>query len=45
MSSAMNAQSDEVHVHGYDLEKPVGPVAPTRFSFSADIASPEAQPA
>jgi len=29
-------QSDEVHVHGYDLEKPVGPGAPARFSFSAD---------
>ena len=29
-------QSDEVHVHGYDLEKPVGPDAPARFSFSAD---------
>jgi hypothetical protein len=30
-------QSDEVHVHGYDLEKPVGPSAPARFSFTADI--------
>ncbi len=29
-------QSDEVHVHGYDLEKPVGPDAPARFSFTAD---------
>jgi hypothetical protein len=29
-------QSDEVHVHGYDLEKPVGPGAPARFSFTAD---------
>jgi hypothetical protein len=29
-------QSDEVHVHGYDLEKPVGPSAPARFSFTAD---------
>jgi FtsP/CotA-like multicopper oxidase with cupredoxin domain len=29
-------QSDEVHVHGYDLEKPVGPDGPARFSFSAD---------
>jgi hypothetical protein len=30
-------QSDEVHVHGYDLERPVGPSAPARFSFRADI--------
>ena len=30
-------QSDEVHVHGYDLEKPVGPSAPARFSSTADI--------
>ena len=29
-------QSDEVHVHGYDLEKPVAPDAPARFSFTAD---------
>jgi hypothetical protein len=29
-------QSDEVHVHGYDLERPVGPDAPARFSFTAD---------
>jgi hypothetical protein len=29
-------QSDEVHVHGYDLEKPVAPEAPARFSFTAD---------
>jgi plastocyanin len=29
-------QSDEVHVHGYDLEKPVAPGAPARFSFTAD---------
>ena len=28
---------DEVHVHGYDLSKPVGPGAPVRFSFKADI--------
>jgi hypothetical protein len=27
---------DEVHVHGYDLEKEVGPGAPARFSFTAD---------
>jgi FtsP/CotA-like multicopper oxidase with cupredoxin domain len=29
-------QSDEVHVHGYDIERPVGPDAPARFSFTAD---------
>jgi hypothetical protein len=29
-------QSDEVHVHGYDLERPVAPGAPARFSFTAD---------
>lgn len=29
-------QSDEVHVHGYDLARPVGPDAPARFSFTAD---------
>jgi FtsP/CotA-like multicopper oxidase with cupredoxin domain len=28
---------DEVHVHGFDLEKPVGPSAPARFSVEADI--------
>ena len=28
---------DEIHVHGFDIEKPVGPTAPTRFSFKADI--------
>jgi plastocyanin len=27
---------DEVHVHGYDLEKPVAPGAPARFTFTAD---------
>jgi hypothetical protein len=27
---------DEVHVHGYDLERPVTPGAPARFSFTAD---------
>ncbi len=26
---------DEVHVHGYDLEQPVGPDAPARFRFKA----------
>jgi plastocyanin len=29
-------QPDEVHVHGYDLEREVGPDAPARFSFTAD---------
>jgi hypothetical protein len=29
-------QSDEVHVHGYDIERPVAPDAPARFSFTAD---------
>jgi plastocyanin len=29
-------QSDEVHVHGYDLTRPVAPDAPARFSFTAD---------
>jgi hypothetical protein len=29
-------QSDEVHVHGYDIERPVGPGAPASFNFSAD---------
>jgi hypothetical protein len=29
-------QSDEVHVHGYDIERPVGPDAPASFNFSAD---------
>jgi FtsP/CotA-like multicopper oxidase with cupredoxin domain len=34
--SVSSDQSDEVHVHGYDLERPVGPDAPARFSFTAD---------
>jgi len=29
-------QSDEVHVHGYDIERPVGPDAPASSNFSAD---------
>jgi hypothetical protein len=29
---------DQVHVHGYDLEAAVGPGAPARISFRADIA-------
>lgn len=28
---------DEVHVHGYDLLEDVGPGAPARFRFEADI--------
>ena len=29
--------ADEVHVHGFDVEKPVGPDAPARFDIEADI--------
>ena len=29
--------ADEVHVHGYNLSKPVGPGKPARISFKADI--------
>jgi hypothetical protein len=28
---------DEVHVHGFDVEKPVGPDKPARFNIEADI--------
>jgi plastocyanin len=28
---------DEIHVHGYDIEKEVAPGEPARFSFKADI--------
>jgi hypothetical protein len=28
-------QADEVHVHGYDLEAPVGPGAPATITFTA----------
>jgi FtsP/CotA-like multicopper oxidase with cupredoxin domain len=28
---------DEVHVHGFDVEKPVGPGKPARFTIEADI--------
>ena len=28
---------DEVHVHGFDVEKPVGPGKPARFNIEADI--------
>ncbi len=27
----------QVHLHGYDIEKEVGPGAPARFTFKADI--------
>jgi hypothetical protein len=30
-------EPDEIHVHGYDIEKEVAPGAPARFSFAADI--------
>ena len=29
--------SDQVHVHGFDLSKPVGPGQPARISFKANI--------
>jgi len=28
---------DQVHVHGFDIEKPVTPSAPAQFDFKADI--------
>jgi FtsP/CotA-like multicopper oxidase with cupredoxin domain len=28
--------ADEVHLHGYDLERPVGPGQPARLRFTAD---------
>jgi FtsP/CotA-like multicopper oxidase with cupredoxin domain len=28
---------DDVHLHGYDIEKPVGPGKPATFKFTADI--------
>ena len=30
-------QADEVHVHGYDLSKPVGPGSPATVEFAADL--------
>lgn len=30
-------QPEEVHVHGYDVTKSVGPAAPARFDFPAEI--------
>ncbi len=32
-----NRQPDEVHVHGYDIEREVAPGEPARFSFRATI--------
>jgi hypothetical protein len=29
---------DEIHLHGYDLERPVGPGAPAQLRFTATIA-------
>jgi hypothetical protein len=29
--------ADEVHVHGFDIEREVGPSEPARFDFEADI--------
>jgi plastocyanin len=28
---------DDIHLHGYDIEKPVEPGRPARFTFTADI--------
>lgn len=28
---------DDIHVHGYDIEKPASPGSPARFRFTADI--------
>jgi FtsP/CotA-like multicopper oxidase with cupredoxin domain len=28
---------DDIHLHGYDIEKPVEPGQPAQFNFSADI--------
>ena len=28
---------DDIHLHGYDIEQPVAPGKPARFSFTADI--------
>jgi hypothetical protein len=30
-------QGDEVHVHGYDLTRPVGPGKPATIEFAADL--------
>lgn len=28
---------DDIHLHGYDIEKPVGPGRPARFNVTADV--------
>jgi len=28
---------DDIHLHGYDIEKPVEPGRPARFNFTADV--------
>jgi hypothetical protein len=28
---------DDIHLHGYDIEKPAGPGSPARFKFVADL--------
>jgi plastocyanin len=28
---------DDIHLHGYDIEKPVEPGQPARFTFTADV--------
>ena len=33
----VSSEPEEIHVHGYDLYKDVGPGAPATFSFKADI--------
>ena len=30
-------EPDDIHVHGYDIEKSVAPGKPAKFSFTADI--------
>jgi hypothetical protein len=30
-------EPDEIHIHGYDIEKPVAPGKPARFQFDATI--------
>jgi hypothetical protein len=30
-------QGDEIHVHGYDLKRPVGPGKPATIEFAADL--------
>jgi hypothetical protein len=33
----LSDEADDIHVHGYDIEQPVGPGTPTTFAFRADI--------